>query len=139
VHVDWLTCGRRGRGERWAFRSYRSSLDVRLAGRLICHDALALDDGDGSISERLDRFNVLATIVLAGPRCVPHVQALVAGDAHPPERRADTLYAIAPFGQGIGMLLRLADVSLERTASTIRTWLSFLPATLGDDPWARKW
>ena len=39
VLVDWLTSGRRVRGERWAFRRYLSRIDVRIAGKLAFRDA----------------------------------------------------------------------------------------------------
>lgn len=138
VHLDWLSCGRLAFGERWAFDSYRSSLEIRVGGRLVCFDGLTLAADEGSIGERFDRFNVIATVALVGPACGP-IQHVVDTDRSRSLHRADVLQMAAPLGQGAGVLLRLADVSLERAAATVRTWLAFLPACLGDDPWIRKW
>jgi urease accessory protein len=139
VVVDWLSCGRRARGERWAFTEYRSVLRIRQAGRLICHDALALRADDGVLVERFGRFDTMATVVLAGPAVRPDVERLMADEStRPPARRADRLIAIAPLPAG-GCLVRLVGVSLEDVGRIIRSCVEGLPAVLGDDPWARKW
>jgi urease accessory protein len=139
VVLDWLSCGRRARGERWAFTDYRSLLRVRQAGRLVCHDALALRAGDGGLVERFGRFDTVATVVLVGPAVGADVERLLADESvRAPDRRADRLIATAPLPGG-GCLVRVAGVSLEHAGSLIRSCLQGVPALLGDDPWARKW
>jgi hypothetical protein len=56
-------------------------------------------------------------------------------------RRADLVVGGSPIGQGEedGCLIRLAGVYFEEVAAAARAFLDFLPARLGDDPWARKW
>src|SRR5215510_3493635 len=49
VAVDWLSSGRRAFGERWMFDEYEATLEVRKAGRLLVHDALALRARDGNL------------------------------------------------------------------------------------------
>lgn len=140
IHVDWLSCGRRARGERWAFDECRTSLRVRRAGQLRCYDALTLASVDGPLLDRLGRFESLATVVVTGPRFKPMAEALVMRSAAlPMTRRADQLFVASPLLHHDGCLVRLAGVSLEDTARSIRHVLDFLPPALGDDPWARKW
>jgi urease accessory protein len=140
VVVDWLSCGRLARGERWAFDRYRSTLRVSLEGRIVCHDALTLSAEDGSLPDRLDRFETLATVTMIGPRFEERARALVArSSAEPPVRRAWRLLTAAPLAGGAGCLVRLASTSLEDAGRAIRQALDVLPALLGDDPWARKW
>ena len=62
VLVDWLSSGRRAAGERWAFDRYSSRTTLRVDGRLTFYDGLWLDTMDGDISERMGRFDVLATV-----------------------------------------------------------------------------
>ena len=140
VHVDWLSCGRRARGERWAFDECRTSLRVRRAGQLRCFDALTLSSTDGPLVDRLGRFEAIATVVVTGPRFKPMAEALVMRSAAlPMTRQADQLFVASPLLGGDGCLVRLAGVSLEDTGRAIRHMLDFLPPALGDDPWARKW
>lgn len=139
VFVDWMTSGRRARGERWAFTEYRSRFDLRVSGRLVCRDALTLAAADGDLRERFGRFDVLATVVMAGPRFVEPCRRLVdEASRRPIERRGDRLVSIAPI-DGVGTVARVAGRSVEDVGRAIREMLSFLPDVLGDDPWIRKW
>ena len=47
VLVDWLTSGRRARGESWAMSRYCSRLQVHRDGELVLADALLLDPPKG--------------------------------------------------------------------------------------------
>jgi len=137
--LDWVSSGRHAAGERWAFDEYHSQISVRIGGRLVVHDALALRAADGSLRERLGRFNVLAIAVLAGTTLAAAASALVAkASALPVLKRPDQLVAATALGD-YGCIVRFADTSVERVGRTIREFLSFLPALLGDDPWTRKW
>ena len=139
VLVDWFSSGRRSRGERWQFDVVTSVIRVHQAGRLICHDAVTLAAVDGSLAERLGRFDVLATVVLAGPIAAAAGKRLVAASAAAsPERRAELVVVAAPIGNG-GAHVRVAGMSVEQVGRAIRDALGFVPPFLGDDPWARKW
>jgi urease accessory protein len=139
VTLDWVSSGRHAAGERWAFDEYHGQISVRLDGRLLVHDVLALRSDDGSLRERLGRFNVLAIAVLAGTTLAASASALVAkASASPILKRPDQLVAATALGDH-GCVVRFADTSFERVGRTIREFLSFLPALLGDDPWIRKW
>ena len=74
VLVDWLTAGRRASGERWRFDRYASRLTIRAGGRPVLVDALRLSRSDGSIAERMGRFDCLCTVALFGPAVQAHAR-----------------------------------------------------------------
>ena len=146
VLVDWMTSGRRAAGERWAFGVYATRTSVRIAGRPVIHDALALRAVDGALPDRLGRFDVLATVILAGGPFVHEAAAIVRVlSALAIERRSSLLMTASAIGGGLtdsppeGCVVRLAGISVEAVGLQVRQFLSFLPAMLGDDPWSRKW
>ena len=40
---------------------------------------------------------------------------------------------------GHGCVVRIAGTGVEAVRERDSHWLDFVPALLGDDPWARKW
>lgn len=71
VLLDGFTSGRAAYGERWDFDAFATRTRVSRDGRPCVHDALRLDASDGSIGERMDRFDAFATLVAVGPRVAP--------------------------------------------------------------------
>ena len=138
VLVDWMTSGRRESGERRVFEEYVSRTVVRLEGRLVVHDAVALRASDGRLADRFGRYDVLAVAVLIGRGLADEIERL---DARvrpmPVERRADRLVAFAPVEPG--GVLRIAGRTVEEVDDVLRDLLGFVPRLLGDSPWARKW
>ncbi len=155
VLIDWMTSGRRASGEHWAFDGYETRLTVRIDGRLALYDAMALRQSDGDLRARLGRFEVFALVVVAGARFLPEAATIVSEAAAMPLEQGATLLVSAAMlrapGEtggtaragtappGAGCVLRVAATSVEGASRTIRGFLRFLPAVLGDDPWARKW
>jgi urease accessory protein len=139
VLVDWVSSGRHASGERWAFHEYVARMQARVGGRRVLHDALALRADDGDLGDRLGRFEVLAVLLILGTRLRDRAAEIPARVAEIPiRRRPDQLVTATPIGE-CGCLLRVAATSVEQTAKMVRAYLGFLPALLGDDPWARKW
>jgi urease accessory protein len=142
VLLDWVTSGRHGRGERWAFSSYRSRNEVSVGGRRVLADALALDDEPAApLAGRfgMDTCNCLATLVLAGARVAPYARSLLAEVAAAPVRRNErTPVAASPLAHG-GVILRLAAPTAEDAARVLFRHLAFLSELLGEHPWTRKW
>ena len=153
VLLDWCCSGRVARGERWAFNSYASRIEVfateapvrpttpglRLARRLFL-DSLLLSPTDGPLAApmRLGRFNCLALLLLLGPPVAYAAQQLLANLAvRPVERRTPLTVSASALGEGA--LLRIAGERFEDVARELHTHLAFLPSHLGDDPFARKW
>jgi urease accessory protein len=139
ILVDTLSSGRRASGERWQFAEYCSRLTVRYDGRPILVDALRLSPAEGELARRMRRFDVISTVVIAGPRWRDAAQqALAAVAERRVERGSDMLVAAAPL-RDVGCLLRIAGRSLEQVSGSIRGWLSSIHSLLNDDPWTRKW
>jgi urease accessory protein len=138
VLLDWFTCGRRAFGERWQFDRYESRVTIRRDGRLVLIDTLSLCRDDGSIASRMARFEAMATVMLTGPRLEPYAVRAVERIAQIPiARSADLLVGASSIDSGC--IVRLAGTSVERVALAVKDVLQFVPALLGDDPWARKW
>ena len=139
VLLDCVTSGRRESGERWVFEEYVSRTTIRVDGRLVVHDALALRAADGPLTERLGRYDVLAVAVLIGPGLAEEAGRIDAGvRGEPVQRGGDRLVACARLDCG-GCVLRVAGRTLEAVDGAVRDWLDFVPRLLGDSPWARKW
>ena len=144
VALDWMTSGRRGSGERWAFDAYASTTSLRVGGRLVLHDAVRLTATDGDLASRAGRIDVLAVVVVAGERLAGEAARVVAAvSAVPVERRAAIVLSAAPLpGLALappGCVVRLAGAHVEDVRVVLRRLLDFVPGLLGDDPWARKW
>lgn len=139
VVVDWITSGRHAVGERWLFHHYASRIDVRRAGRRIVFDAVVLTDADGSIADRLGRFEVSATAVITGPLVYEAAAQIVQEVSNlPVGKHAELVVSAWPLADG-GALLRMCGLSVERVTAALHERLAFLRPLLGDDPWSRKW
>eukprot|EP00158_Paraphelidium_tribonemae_P008551 Partr_v1_DN28610_c3_g1_i1_m50305 putative urease accessory protein len=68
--LDWFSCGRYSRGERWLFDRYASSNQLFLDGHgLFLRDAFVLDASDAaSTAQKFGVVNALANVVLVGPK-----------------------------------------------------------------------
>lgn len=127
VLVDAATAGRVAHGERWAFARYRSVLSVARGDRTLVHDAIELDPRHGTLTERLGRFDALATVIAVGPN------ATLAEAAN----HDDWTAAASPLVEGT--LVRAAATSVEQLHRGLRILLGGIATLLGDDPFARKW
>ena len=122
--LDVVSCGRASRGERWAFSRYASRTRVFVNDVLACDDALVLD-AERDLARSMGRFDAIATIILFGitPRAVA--------------KRDDVVTSSSAF-QG-GTCVRVAGTSTAAVTAHAREVLADVRASLGDDPWARKW
>jgi urease accessory protein len=137
--VDSFTSGRRATGERWQFDRYDGRVSVRVNGRLVLLDSLSLSRDDGSLARRMGRFETMCLVVLIGPELDAHATRIVSYvSAMRVPRRADVLVGASALQAG-GCSVRIAGTSVETVTQIVREFLQFVPALLGDDPWARKW
>lgn len=139
VLVDWMTSGRHASGERWMFSRYESRFDIRRHSQRVFFDGLVLEPNIDAVAARMDRFEVLLTAIVSGPLVSGAAMDLVnrVSDA-PILRGADLVISAATLRDG-GALLRMAGVSVEQMAHTLRSHLGFLSPLIGDDLWNRKW
>jgi urease accessory protein len=140
VMVDWLTSGRRARGERWAFDRYESHCDIWAEGRCAFRDAVVLDPNHGGLATtlRMGRCDCFATIVLLGQTLRTYSDQLIEFvHAQPIDRDAPLIFSASPIVGGV--VCRVAGATTETVAQWIRQRLAFVPSLLGQDPWLRKW
>jgi urease accessory protein len=138
VLVDLLSSGRCAAGERWAFSDYQALVEVRIDGRRLVHDSVALRASDGDLAARMGRFDVLALVIVAGGALECEVGSLIAAADRDVVRRAPQLVTVSPLGDR-GCIVRAAGTSVETVGRTLRRLLAFVPIRLGEDPWTRKW
>jgi urease accessory protein len=139
VLLDWISSGRRESGERWAFDEYVSRTTVRHTDRRLVHEALSLRASDGDLATRLGDYDVLAVAVIVGTPLAGDARRILTRVEHETTARPPgQLVAAAPVGDA-GCVLRVAGRSVEDVGSTLLDFLDFVPARLGDNPWARKW
>jgi urease accessory protein len=138
VVLDAITAGRAARGERWAFDGYHSRNEVRVAGVPLLADGVRLVAGEGPpLPRRLAGLELLATVILLGPRVAGAARAILQATAElPAAGGAPVLRAASPLGDGL--FLRLGARSVEAGMAAIRSHLSFLAAPLDGDPLLRR-
>jgi len=142
VAVEWLSSGRRERGERWAFVRYRSRFDVHVDRDHVLAETLLLDPVDGPIASRyrMGAFDCLAVVVLVGQALSDATERLVrAGGSSVVGNDGECTFleAVSPIRHGA--ILRVLGPTPERVGQYLRDKLSFLADHLGEAPWARKW
>ena len=140
VVVDWLTSGRRARGECWAFSQYYSQMEVYLGQEHVLADRLLLDSVDGPLAApyRMGRFHCLAVLVLVGERLGEETQRLLEQvNRQPVTPGSQIIESASPIRHGA--VLRIMGTATEQVAQHLQEKLCFLDKFLGDTPWARKW
>jgi urease accessory protein len=138
VLFDALSAGRTHRDERWGFRSYSSGLRLSLAGAVILDETVLLEPEHGAVPERLGRFDLLATLLIAGsPLAEVREEVSRRIEAEPTAVRSDLVESRSRLGPE-ALLVRMAAVSVEDGLARIRSHLRFLPGLLGDDPFSRR-
>jgi urease accessory protein len=136
--LDAVTAGRAARGERWALERYRSRNEIRVDGQLVLADAVRLEAGEGPpLPRRLGGLELLATVILLGPRLAPAASELLArlGQA-PASGEAAVLAVASPLRDGV--VLRLGARTVEAGMAALRAHLSSLATPLDGDPLLRR-
>jgi len=123
--VDLLHAGRVARGERWSMASYRNEL--AFTGAAVLRDALLLDPAHGSIARRMERYDVLATVVLAGPAFAAARARIRAELESKPARELETCSA-----RGELLFVRFASTDAESAQLRLRALLAEVSAIVGD-------
>ncbi|RIA92973.1 UreD urease accessory protein [Glomus cerebriforme] len=80
IILDWFTCGRMSRGERWDFFKYDSGIDLILGDKLIFRDVVLLKNdkqNNNILKERLEPYECYATLVLYGPKIIPLIHFII--------------------------------------------------------------
>jgi urease accessory protein len=134
VLVDGYTSGRAACGERWKFARFESRTTIARDGVGAIVDATRLDPIHGAIAPRMGSFDVVLSVVVAGPRLRAVREAMLE------ERSAGGALVVAPSPiGGDAAIVRVAADSFESASRALRRSFRALAETLGDDPFARKW
>lgn len=140
VVLDWLSSGRRLRGERWAFRRYSSRLDVHIGGEHVLCESLRLDPSRSPVGSEFKTggFDCLAVVGLFGEKVVDAVSTLLDMiSGQPFEPGQEILEAVSPVPHGA--VLRVMGSTPELVGRYLNEKLGFLAEHLGETPWSRKW
>jgi urease accessory protein len=126
VLLDGFTSGRAAYGERWSMDGLDLRTTVTRDGRTIVRDALVLDARDGPIAARMDRFDVVQSLVSIGSLDVmaPHVVT-------------DDLVAVSSPLPG-GGVARITARSPEVALTEVRRLLGNLAEIGAVDPFASR-
>jgi urease accessory protein len=134
--LDGYSCGRAARGERWQFARYRSLTTVTRGGDRAIVDSTLLDAAQGSVAERMGRFEVVLTVIAVGPR-FSIVREAVRGI--PPHAGGHApVFAVSSREPDV-TIARVAAECFEDASRALRPSFDALARVLGDDPFARKW
>lgn len=139
VLLDWVTCGRAARGERWTFDRYDSRNRIRQDGQEIVFDRLRLDAALHPPADAFAAgpFDVLATLYLVGPRAQAGVQetaSWIAGLNDDEPGRLQASFSPHTWGG----VLRVMGVRTQRVSTVLRQRLDFLETLLGMGVWSRR-
>lgn len=135
VVLDGFTSGRAAFGERWAFSSLAMTTTIRAGDRVLVRDPLHLDEADGPIAPRLDRFEAMATVMAVGPR----VRPLIASILEPrPIATAELVAAPSRLASCEGAVARIAATSPSGALLEARARLRNLPDIGVVDPFESR-
>jgi urease accessory protein len=135
--LEGYTCGRGARGERWQFARFASRTTIVRGGKAAIVDATRLDAAQGSILQRMGRFDVVLSLVAIGPRFATLRDAMLALPTAP-SRDDATLVAASHVGVDAA-IVRIAGERFESASRVLHPSFKALARVLGDDPFARKW
>lgn len=140
VLVDWISCGRAARGERWAFRRYASRNEIWRGGRRVLMDAVLLEPEQPGLMGRFvaGEYNCLGTVVVIGSALGGFAREIL-GRVSEMEIEPGAPVILSASALQEGVILRYAGKTVEGTGQAIFRQLSFVAELLQGDPWARKW
>ncbi|KAI5082738.1 hypothetical protein GOP47_0002481 [Adiantum capillus-veneris] len=148
VLVDWCTSGRRERGEVWAFNSYRSTNHLYLEGKgPLFLDSMCLECGDTTILERMQPFQVVAMLLIYGPKlrnlCLQLEELIQIRNRKAlksrPRGMPDLLVSCSTFGpKEDGLVVRIVATTTELVYAFLHHHLATLSSLIGVPPYAGK-
>ncbi|KAJ7357237.1 UreD urease accessory protein-domain-containing protein [Mycena albidolilacea] len=125
--LDWVTSGRKSRGEEWVFSRYYSVNEIVVDGRRVAKDVMLLENEDEkentrTLASRLEPYGCYATLLLYGPQVQGVVSALTEEygriQVFKTNERPGLLWSFSGFGDG-GGVVRIAGKETEE----VRRWI----------------
>jgi urease accessory protein len=136
VLLDGFTSGRPAFGDRWAFERLDLRTTITLDGRTRVRDALVLDRADGSIADRMGRFEAMQTVFAYGA-AVERIARDVAEIA-PAAREHVAAPSTFPARSRSDAMVRIAATSPMEALREARRRLRNLPDIGVVDPFASR-
>jgi urease accessory protein len=148
IILDWVTSGRRSRGEDWAFSRYYSVNEIIVGSTRIAKDIMLLEGESGAqsiahhrkLSEKLAPYACYGTLILYGPsvqRVIEDLQAqykaIVVFKRHSPD---NLIWSLSPLS-GKGVVVRIAGQETESVKHWLRTSLGILRDLVGEDAYRK--
>ncbi|KAJ7169758.1 UreD urease accessory protein-domain-containing protein [Mycena filopes] len=130
VLLDWVTSGRKSRGEEWAFARYYSVNEVLVGGKRAAKDVMLLENEEGdkrelpvhTLASKLAPYACYATLLLYGPQVQGLIRALTKEYGRITVFKAGAparlLWSLSELGDG-GAVVRVAGNESE----DVRRWL----------------
>ncbi|KAL0071848.1 hypothetical protein AAF712_000770 [Marasmius tenuissimus] len=156
VLLDWITSGRKSRGEEWVFSRYYSLNEIFIDGVRFAKDALLLEEhghrgngGGGStprkpLAEKLAPYSCYANVILFGPQVRGVIEELTSAYekisimklTSPPE----LLWSLSPIvgrDGAQGAIVRVAGKETELVKDWLKKSLGGLTQVVGPDVYRR--
>ena len=136
--VDWFTAGRIARGERWAFNSLTSRMQLWIDDQLVLDDPLQLRDEAAhlSITRRMQQFNIFGSVILVGPEMHPLCERLEQRLHAALRPQARVLESVSPITGGC--VWRFAAEDIDEMQSLLFSHVDDCKNAMGGDPWRRR-
>ncbi|KAJ7630813.1 UreD urease accessory protein-domain-containing protein [Roridomyces roridus] len=129
VALDWVTSGRKSRGEEWMFSRYYSVNEVIVEGKRVAKDVMLLEDAS-TLAEKLGPYSCYATLILYGPRVQGVIRSLKEEYGRISVFKAtapsELLWSLSEIGGG-GVIVRVAG-----DTEKVRNWLGAALDSLED-------
>ncbi|KAJ7492742.1 urease accessory protein UreD, partial [Mycena latifolia] len=131
VALDWVTSGRKSRGEEWVFSRYYSVNEILVEGKRVTKDVMLLENEEEAgptglpprtLANKLDPYSCYATLILYGPRVQGAIRAMAEEygriSVFKTGQPAGLLWSLSGFGDG-GAVVRVAGTETEG----VRRWV----------------
>ncbi|KAJ7225641.1 UreD urease accessory protein-domain-containing protein [Mycena pura] len=144
VLLDWITSGRKSRGEEWLFSRYYSVNEIMVEGKRVAKDVMLLENEDAAqatlpvrtLADRLAPYSCYATLFLYGPQVQGVIGALkeVYGQISVLKSRepAELLWSLSALSDS-GAVVRVAGKETEEVRRWLGEMLRPLEVVLGKD------
>jgi urease accessory protein len=132
VLLDWLTSGRKSRGEEWQFDHYFSENRIIVDGNVILNDTFMLDNINGFIFG-IGKYSCYATLILIGDRTLNARIQLTEKMKHIVISRnsnPDFIWCCSEIPYGL--IIRAASLETSSMREFIKESLALLLIDIGD-------
>lgn len=148
VALDWITSGRKSRGEEWVFSRYYSVNEIVVDGKRVAKDVMLLEnDEEGAttlpvrtLASKMGPYACYATLLLYGPQVQGVIGALTEEygriSVFKTNAPAGLLWSLSAFGDG-GAVVRIAGKETEEVKRWIGAAVAAVQMVVGREVFQR--